>query len=217
MVSMVIASAGILVSLITGLLLYKKLDPVWLRLFVYFLVVDFSVQLLGYLYSVRYHKSNHFIFNILIIIEFGFYFYIFSRALHRRDFKRFVQILAIVFFLFAGYNLVFGESFFRFNQHTNSLGALALLIICLLYFTESFMSELSINFFRTPMFWITTGLFFYYAGNGIYLSLLSYILKNDLDRNGEIYLKMTVGLNVMLYALFTIGFLCNQEWKKRNS
>jgi hypothetical protein len=216
MVSIVIASSAILVSLITCIFRYKKLEPDWLRLFAFFLFLDFTVQIAGYLYSSILKRSNHFIFNILLIFEFGFYFFIFYKALYRREFKLFVRILAIIFLLFAAYNLAFGETFYQFNQHTNSLGTLLLLITCLLYFAESFMSEYTINLFRTPMFWITTGLFFYYAGNGIYLSLLSYILKNNLDRNGQIYLKMTVGLNVMLYALFTIGFLCNQQWKKRS-
>jgi hypothetical protein len=217
MVSIVIASCAILVSLITCILRYKKLEPDWLRLFAYFLFLDFSVQIVGYLYSSILKRSNHFIFNILLIFEFGFYFFIFHKALYRTEFKLFVKLLSILFLLFAAYNLAFGESLYRFNQHTNSLGTLLLLITCLLYFAESFMSEFTINFFRTPMFWITTGLFFYYAGNGLYLSLLSYILKNNLDRGGEIYSKMTVGLNVLLYALFTIGFLCNWKWKKRNS
>ena len=213
-VSLIIGSAALLISIIACISRYSLLEPDWLRLFAYFLSFEFVVQLSGWLYSHFTHRSNHFIFNGLIITEFIFYLFIIYKGLSRPELKMAVKIITWIFIILALSNLLFFESVHKFNEHTYTLGTLLVILACLLYFAEIFMSETIVNFFRLPMFWISTGLFFFYAGNGIYLSILNYIERNNLDPDGKVYIQVMVILNLLLNILCTIGFLCNGSWKK---
>jgi hypothetical protein len=52
------------------------------------------------------------------------------------------------------------------------------------------------------------------VGNFIYLSLIEYIVNHNLDARGNFYRYIMVTLNLLMYGLFSLGFISNQLWKK---
>ena len=209
----IIGYITLLFSIGAGIFFYKKLHPSWLRLFTWFLIFTLLTQLTGFSYSFYTKKSNHFIFNFYILIQFLFYFYLFYKTFEKQNLKFLTRLMAIVFLAFYIYNILFGTGFFIFSSASNTVGSICIIICCLMYFVSLFQSELNLNYFRIPMFWIATGLLFYFTGNFIYLSLMGYIEKHNLDISGNFYMYIMVTLNLLLYGLFTSGLLSNQLWK----
>jgi hypothetical protein len=217
MFTFILGSLLLLACLLVILFVYPKVEPVWLRYFVYFLGGTLLFQAGGFLYSWYTQKSNHSLFNLYILGQFLFYFYIFGKAIQGRRFKILIYIICSIFLSFYLTNILLGQGWHQFNSYTYNVGGILTILCCFLYLFELFASETTIHYFRVPMFWISTGLLFFHAGTIAYMSLLSYINKNNIDPEGKVYEIVMVVLNVLLYLLLSMGFLSNRIWKKEKS
>ena len=209
-----IANITLLINIGVAFWFYKRLSPRWLQFFAWFLVLTLLAQAAGSVYSHFTGKSNHFIFNLYIGVEFLVYYFIFFRAFENKRMKYLTGALAIIFIVFYTFNVFFIKGLFIFNTAAYTFGSITVIVICLLYFGHLFLSEEPINYFRMPLFWMATGLLFYYVGESVYMSLLDYIVKNKIDEDGHLYTIIIVILNLLLYALISIGFLSNRPWQK---
>ncbi|WDF77776.1 hypothetical protein PQ469_28220 [Mucilaginibacter sp. KACC 22773] len=210
----IIGSIPLLIAFGVSLIRYKKLEPRWLRLFTYFLLATFLIQTVGYLYSALLKKSNHFIFNCYTLFEFEFLFVVFFKALGRKIFKNIVIFIALTFTLVYIYEVFIQGHFFIYSPFASNAGKFLTLLCCMLYLTELLMADEYVSFFRTPMFWIATGIMIAAVGDFLYLCFFDYIITNKLDPEGRVYGIITTSLSVIEYGFFTIGFLCKKTWIK---
>lgn len=202
------------ISLIAAAILYKKLSPRWMRLFLFFLLITFLDNLGSYMYAHYMQKSNHFIENIYLLISFSFYFFLFYKSADTLKFKIIIRVFFTIFLLFALLDIFFINGFYYFNTYSSSVGSILIILSCLIYFTQLFTSDELLNYFRIPMFWISTGLLFFFTGSLVQNSLIRYFIANNIDPEGRIYYFIMVTLNILLQGAFIISFLCNQKWKK---
>jgi hypothetical protein len=200
-----------LISLTIIIIVYKKLQPRWLRLFLFILLFTFITDTIANSYSQYFKKSNHFIINISMPFTIGFYFFIFYKIFESKKIKKIVFTSFIIYLLLFVCDITFINGLFYFNIYSYCLGSILIVFCCLLYFMRLFTSDMLINYFKIPMFWIATGLLFYYSGNVVQYSLMWYIIDHELD---FIYYPLMVLLNIVLYTAFSISFLCNQVWRK---
>lgn len=203
-----------LISLIGITILYKKLKPKWLQLFIYFLLLNYIQDLSAYFYSAYFKKSNHFITNIYLPISFGFYFLLFYITAETTKSKRLIAACYWIYVLFSLADVCFVNGFYYFNTYAFALGSILILLCCLLYFVRLFTSDSVMNYFRIPMFWIATGLLFFFTGSLVQHSFIRYFIENKIDPDGSIYYFIMVTLNIILHSTFIISFLCNQSWEK---
>jgi hypothetical protein len=206
-----------IISLLISIIMYKKLNPVWLRLFTWFILFTILIQVVGYAYSHYYKKSNHFIFNVNLLFQYLFYFVIFYKTFEQKKIKLLILAGGICFVAYTLFNFIYKKGFYTYSTPSNTLGSILTILFCLLYFVSLFQAEEFINYFKLPMFWIATGLLFFFAGNFIYYSFIGYIIEHNLDKGGRIYWYIMVTLNLLLYCFFSIGFLSNQAWNKKTS
>jgi hypothetical protein len=214
MQDLIVGSIPLLVAFLISLLCYKQLEPKWLRLFSWFLLTTFIIQTGGYYYSYFFKKSNHFIFNTLIFIEYEFYIYIFYKALLKPVFKRLAFIINVIFILSYLYVVVLSNHFFTYSSLAGNIGEFLTLCCCFLYLIELLMIDDFVNYFTIPMFFITTGVMISAVGNFLYLCFFNYIITNNLDPEGQIYGIIMTSLSIIEYGFFTIGFLCKKLWGK---
>jgi hypothetical protein len=203
-----------IISLVAVTIMYKKLHPKWMRLFLFFLLLTFIDSLGGYMYGYYLKKSNHFIENIYLLISFSFYFFLFYKTLDTKKYKIIITAFFTIFLLCAFLDLFFINGFYYFNTYSSSVGSILIILSCLIYFSHLFTSDRLLNYFRTPMFWISTGLLFFFTGSLVQNSLIRYFIANNIDPGGRIYYFIMVTLNILLHTAFIISFLCNQIWKK---
>jgi hypothetical protein len=212
MQEIIIASLPMLAAFIIALIRYKKLEPSWLQLLPWFTLLTFLIQTGGYFYSaLQDNKSNNFIFNTYTFIEYAFYMYILYKAVCKQGFKLAVAFAGLLFVLIYGYELFIAGSYFVYSSVACNAGNFLTLLCCGLYLTELLMAERVVHFFRLPMFWIATGLMFDCVGGFFYLCFFDYIVKNNVDADGQIYGLISTITTVVEYAFFIVGILVKTD------
>lgn len=198
------------ISLITSLFIYfRRPNPhfYYLQFFPPILVITLAVELLGS-YNGSIGKNNMLLYNLFSIFWVCYYLFIISLIIHKPQVKKIIWITIVLYFLATMINIVFIQKLHTssFNTVTHSLGFSIIVVFCIYYFLELFRFPKAINLKNNPAFWICTGLLFFCAcGFPLYgfinvWATVPFIVKNF----GAI---ITI-LNIFLYSLFTIAFLC---------
>ncbi len=119
----------------------------------------------------------------------------------------------MLYILIAVTNILFIQKIKAFHTVTYAFGCLLIVAACIYYFFELFKIPKSVELKKNPAFWICSGLLFFYCcgfplfGMFNFLSDISkLIIKN-------FYNIITI-LNIFLYTLFTIAFLCRLKIRK---
>ncbi len=196
------------VFLISRNYIYKVLN-----FFPYYLLFTALVQTGAYLYSQHFRKSNHFIFNLDLLIDACFWTVFFALAYQSKKLKIATLVAGAVFLLYA-LSRLYNESFWIYNSVNDTISSVLITVYCLMFLGELFISDVFLNYFSIPVFWISAGLLFFNAGEIVYLCLFNYIDSHKLDPKGEIYASLLVTLNLLMYGFFTIGGLSEKLWQK---
>ncbi len=214
MLEMILGTLAILIC-VAAFFINRNYNNRLLKIFPYYLLFTASVQLSGYLYSHFLKKSNHFIFNLDLLIDTGFWTLFFAFTYQSKKLKKVILAAGIIFLLYAIFRL-YQESFWIYNSVNDTISSVLITAYCLVFLAELFISDLFINYFSIPVFWICTGLLFFNAGEIVYLCLFNYIDSHKLDPQGKIYALLLTTLNLIMYGLFTVGSFSQKLWKKNS-
>lgn len=187
----------------------------YLKLFPPFLLATLIVESLGsYLSSTG--NPNVWLYNFFTVVEFCFYLWIVSLIVNNSRMKKIIRVILIFFALASVGNIIFIQKMKAFHTVTYAIGCLLIVAVCIYYFFELFKYPKSVKLKNTPAFWICSGLLFFYCcgfplfGMFNFLSGISkLIIKN--------FYTIIVILNIFLYSLFTIAFLCRLKTRKYTS
>lgn len=207
-----LSSIFILISLLSSLSLYfQKGLPFYLKLFPIFLFIAFTVEIIGWQLSIQ-GADNVLLFSIFTAFEFEFYLYILKCIIQSDRMKRTINYLLIIYPVLVLLNCSFVQVN-TFHSITYSVGCLLIVAVAIFYFFELFKLPKSLNLLREPAFWICSGLLFFYCCSFPLFGLLNYLygVSSVIMRNIGTILML---LNVLLYSLFTIAFLCRITLRK---
>lgn len=182
------------------------------RLFSPFLLATLSAEVYGNLLDLR-GEHNIWIYRYFTTVEFCFYFYVVGVMISNPIARRVVHIGGALYTLASLIYIVFFVKPLEFHTVPYSLGCLLVVMATVYYFLELFRKPKTLNLLRSPEFWICTGLLFFYCSSFPLYSLLNYwadISPLIIENFGSI---MSI-LNVFLYSLFTIAFLCRTTSRK---
>ena len=198
---------------LVSLSVYFKLDPsyLYLKLFPPFLLATILVEIWG-LYLGSIGKNNLTLYNFFTAFEFCFYLWVISFIINQKKVKGIIRVTVILYVFAAVSNILFIQKMKTFHTVTYSLGCLLIVSFCIYYFFELFRLPKSVKLKNNPAFWICSGLLFFYCCGFPLYGLINYwsdisklILKN--------FDKILTILNIFLYSLFTIAFLCMRTRK----
>ena len=202
---------AIMISLIASLFALQKKDlPPYLKLFPFFLFITLLVELTA-TYLITKDISNVPVYNFFSIVEFIFYLFVIKQVISSAVVKKMIIVTIFLYPMAALINLMFRD-IYRLQIIPYSISCLIIVIYAIYYFYELFKSTSSVNLKREPAFWIITSLLFFYTcsfpifGFANFLSGFSVIGRNI----GAVL----VILNVILYSLFTVAFLCRIRVQK---
>ncbi len=204
----------IIISFLASLSVYytSRKDYSYLKLFPPFLLATIIVESLGsYLSSLK--KPNVGLYNFFTVFEFCFYLWIISLIISNNQVKRITRITAIFYLLIAVINIIFIQKMKAFHTVSYAFGCLLIVAFCIYYFFELFKLPKSVKLKNNPAFWICSGLlFFYCCGFPLYgmFNFLSGISKLIISN----FYSIIIILNIFLYSLFTIAFLCRIKTRK---
>jgi hypothetical protein len=197
-------------SFIASLLVYLKPNRYYrsLKLFPPFLLATFSAEFYGSYLSYS-GENNLILYNFFTVVEFCFYLFIIRVVLKNPRVRKILFICIILYGITAVLNILFFQGMNTFHTVTYAMGCLLIVFFCIYYFLELFRFPKSEKLITNPSFWICTGLlFFYCCGFPLYGLINSWgnISKLIVDNFGDI---VTI-LNIFLYSLFTIAFICTR-------
>lgn len=199
-------------ALIASLLTYRSLKGMAFRLFPFFLLFIVVVELTGDYTGRVLHYKNSWLYNISTTLEFIFYAYIFSCTLRNPAYKKMTLVFMVFFPLLVLLNMALLQGFSEFHSYTNALGSVLMVIFCCFFFYELLLNPLEGQLHKVPMFWVSTGILFFYLGD-LSFDLLYNLLKND-AMGRDLFKSINNNLILILYSCFIIAFLCQRNLVK---
>ena len=198
--------------LLSTILLFNKNCPNFLKAFSPFLALSLIVELLG-----LYLKKRGFyylpLYNPFTTIEFCFYTWVIREVIKSKKIKKIITYLLVGFPCLSIINILFIQGINNFNSITYSLGCLLIIALAIYYFFELFRLQYAVKLITDPGFWICTGLLFFYCVSfPVYVS--GNLIKNFPTKLHSIVSFVLVVLNLILYSLFCIAFLCKIRVRK---
>lgn len=184
--------------------------------FIYFfpvlLLVTFIVEYLSWKLSIQ-GIYNVEIYNIYSLVEFGFYLF-FLQSLIKEFYKsNTITYLIIAYLLITLINMLFIQKLDKFHTYTYMLGCLFIVTLCIFYFNLLFRFTRSNKLWRDPEFWIVIGCLFSFAITLPLFGITNFVI--GIPEHLQNILQQIINcVNIMLYLLFTIGFLCRVNIRK---
>jgi hypothetical protein len=200
-----------LASLI-GLALVKENRVPILFFFSFFLFLTIAVEYAGSAMSA--HNTNTIpLYNFFTMFEFGFYLFFFRALFSGQFIKKIILVIIIFYLVITPVNIFFIQGLYTFHSYTYVLGSTLVVVFSIRYFYFLFRYPDASSLTKNTFFWISTGLMFYYI-----CAIPQYGLENFITKKIGYYNKVLffIGdlLNILLYTLFSIGFLCKINFRK---
>jgi len=192
---------------IAALYNYRRLDST-LRLMALFCVLSIIPDLVGLITTYL-----NIVYNSLILIHLfdimaaAFFTLIYQRAFYKPIFKKMTLIFGITALLALIFNVTFIESIWSYPSVSNTILSVLLIILSLVYFYELLSRQEFTYIEKQGMFWINSGVLFYYAIT-IFLFML-YKKMSDADRPN--YYMMQSVMNIIANLIFSVGLLCKPQ------
>ena len=202
------------ISFLASLTVYftPKSPDIYVKLFSPFLLITLLVELLG-IYHPIIKQNNLVLYNFFTVFEFCFYLWVISLIISNMKMKKIIRVTLVIYAFTAITNILFIQKMKMFHTVTYSLGCLLIVSFCIYYFLELFRLPKSVKLKNDPAFWLCSGLLFYYCCGFPLFGLINFVnaLPRLIIKNFQTIVTI---MNILLYSLFTIAFLCRIKTRK---
>lgn len=189
---------------------YRRLNST-LRLMAVFCLLSIIPDLVGLITTyLNIVYNNLFLIHLFDMMAAAFFTLIYQRAFHKPIFKKMTLIFGSTGLAAMIFNVIFVESIWSYPSISNTILSLLLIILALVYFYELLSRQEFTYIEKQGMFWINSGVLFYYAIT-IFLFML-YKKINYADR--LTYYMMQSVMNIIANLIFSIGLLCKPQSHK---
>lgn len=201
----------LVILILAGSIAFKKRKtlPKGLNIFwIYFallILVEIAVDLSKWYFKIdmKYFLA---LYNVFGIIEYGFIAFLYYYSIDARR-RSWVMISFCIYTIFVLVNMIFLSDHFTHN-YTFIVRCLVFIWLTLEYFWQLSQSQDIVKITKIPLFWISVGIFVFSMGSIFVQGLGSDIADKELAF--AIYLLNPI-LNIYLYIMFIISFLCTQQ------
>lgn len=193
---------------LTAIFIFRKSLPLFYRWFIVLTILlailEMTANIVGFFGKIK----NHFVFNILYIIQFTFVPYIFKFWLHRLWIKKIIVVYLYIFPLTVFINLLWVQGLFTLHTYNFVMGGSFILFLSVAYLGELYTDEESKQILYNPVFWFSLAYLIYFAVSIPYLGMLNYLWTNYPSFTRLYYKYIFETTNCLYNILLTIGLLC---------
>ncbi len=168
-----------------------------------YLLVTFFVMLLSNYMADRY-INNSYLYHAYSLVELMLFSYYIRNLTN--DSGYFIKFILPVYAVFWVINLLFFESYLRFNSNSSGIAYLLLIIYSLNYFLFLSRSEEIMSFQKSPAFWIVSGFLFYSVLNVLIATIYKYTFELSPDDKNLVF-NFSYVSNIIKFILIIIGVL----------
>ena len=201
-----------IICLLASIYLFFQVSiPKYLKLFPFFMLITLTVEVSAWFF-IKYKMNVTLLYIIFTSFEFIFYLFIIAFSIYNLKVRKIILWLMAIYPLLVLLNRIFIQQR-SFHTITYSIGCLLVVAGCMYYFFELFQSTHSVNLVKEPAFWICSGLLFFYCCTFPLIGLWNYLpgLPKIILKNLNYILTF---LNILLYSLFSIAFLCKMRFRR---
>ncbi len=195
-----ITFASELSPLIFCLLFFKKLHTKSLKVFFIYTCLLFFFALASFLIIkfIGNPTLYYFVLRLYSIVEFSviamFFFHVIKLPLG----KKIILLLIGLFLVFASVDYLMSEKS-QFNNHSNLISSLVLIVFIIYYFYEKMKIVVMYPLYQSIVFWISVAFFLLFTGTFFFFLLATYsrdqTFRNQLT---YIYSIVTITKNILL-------------------
>lgn len=195
--------------LITLFFKYKRIGKThfW---FLPLIILAIITQVVG---DILEHKNikHYFVFHIYQPIEFLLLSIYYSRLFRNIILKKTVLFTMVPF---LGFHLVYYWSRFNNLDFTDfTIQAIIIFSWCMIYFIQLLRGEHNSILSKDADFWINSANILFYTGCVLVMGIAKFFLANDPELRSKLF-QINNFLNIQLYLLYCIAFLCLGRLKK---
>lgn len=194
----------ILVAVGLWAITYRQLTS-GLKLLGFILLLTLLVE--GYAAYLLFQRTrNLHVYHVLIPVQYVLFSWLYYKELASRKAKKIVLVSVPLFLLAALISTLYLQTIREYNSYIRLLKNILLTCWPLLYYREVFIGLRVVRLTKEPMFWISTGLFFYSLGNFFVDGLMNYLLHLSQEWAQTLYWISTY-LGLFLNGTFVVSFL----------
>jgi hypothetical protein len=201
------------ISLATLLWNIRKLNKIYYW-FIPLIVLAITVQVFGDVLKNNNIQGYSFVFHVYQPVEYSllalFYYSLISNKYIKKAIL--VSIAAVLLFSMIYYSRnplsFYGGDFTDF-----CLAAFFVCIWVVIFFIELLRSEENLQLTRYPAFWINAANLLFYGGCLMVMGVYFYLHNRNATLAGQL-LRINYYLNLILYCMYTIAFICPVNWKR---
>jgi hypothetical protein len=194
-----------IIALIVGLLVVRCLRPGHLKLFVVVLFLIVSTEISAIIMR-KFDAAKGFVpqlYNIMLPLQFSFYFYIFLKEIKHWVWRSLLLLLAIVYLIFV-FIVLLQQSKRGFNTMNYAAGSVLLSIYSLRYIYQQLSENASPEFWNNLLFYVAVGMVVFYTGTLPFHAMRNYLYDNH-PGIFNTYLAIFHVLGVAMYLIFAFG------------
>lgn len=208
-------------SAIVSLRSFRLGWPKQLVVFAVFLLSTFVVEVfaiswkLGFCSTVywNYSQSNLWIYNAFLTVRHMFILYFYYKVISFTKVRRVIIFSIMPFIGFALSDYIYFQTPHNVNNYTFVLANSFTIFLSLTFFYQVLRSDKFVKLSTCPEAWISLGLFIYHSGTIPLFILFNYLVNKEYTML-QSYLYINDGLNIIMYVLFIISFLCKPQYQK---
>lgn len=147
--------------------------------------------------------------NIEMLAEVLIFLLVYFFSVKSARLKQWILLMLLVYLLFAAYASVYLQPLqSSFPTYSIVVGGIFLLVAILIYFYEGLKQAELYNFYRNYLFYISIGLFIFYANEIPVMTLLNYFLENNTAMNKvHFVIDLKLVVSIIFYSLYSFGIL----------
>jgi len=195
------------IAAFTALVFWRKLSNKYLYIFPIVLVLIFSVEIGAGIFSESEWKPL--IYNLLSIITFSGYSYIFFRHISDNKYKEIIKVCTIGYLISVFANCLCVSIFHDSHQISYIVGGINMIIFPVMYFISILNNSKTLTIKRDLVFWISIGLLLFYVG---YLPIKLSRFYFSITINPFLILQK---VQLLLIVIMNFCFILGLVWMKK--
>lgn len=183
--------------------------------YIFWLVcITLLVESIG-LYNLKVaHKSVEWLYDSFLFVEYALMALYFRDIIVSVPTKKAITVSVPILFSWILVSFIFSREMFLWTSISFLLVAFLLCIYSCIYLRQMLQVHIEDHLSQNPHFWISTGILFFYAGTFFQSGLHKYLATVDRETANQLYMIINHMLNIILYSLFTYGFICKAKYQK---
>jgi hypothetical protein len=160
-----------------------------------------------------YSRSNLWVYNAFTVVRYLFFLWFFHGILTSPVIRRTIRWSSLPFGLLAVSNYFFIQTPHQVNTYTIVLANTVTVLLVLAYFNQILKDRVIIRLHASPEVWICLGTMIYYSATLPFFIFFNYLITTHASVLRS-YLVINDALNLVMYTLYLIAFLCKTPSQK---